>query len=215
MWHYLMNISHVIRDHSSTTASQPWKALLFGSNRMCKHFLWIFPWRLLPLSCSFFAILAAPHSSISPSIASFGSPTWSCHMARTRSEFVLTHEVPSKQLRMRLQAHVQGRQCACQTGTDLNSGPGACDYSLARTLRRKRNHEYADSCTPGEDASAAGDSVTWLAPMDARADYCIAGANASSAGDSIIWQATALICGIVNVFKKMERGEEFKKFNRL
>ena len=73
MWHHSMNCSHVVKNHNSTTASQPWKALLFWSNRICKHFLWIFPQSLFPLSCSFLAILVVPHSCISPSIVSFFS----------------------------------------------------------------------------------------------------------------------------------------------
>jgi hypothetical protein len=118
---------------------------------------------------------------------------------------------------------------------DLGSNPDACGYSLAQTLGYKCNQDYVDKrsagvdgYTPSEDASAAGNSITgrrWmracsygLARADGRsacADCYVAGANASTTGDNVTWRATALTSGIVNVFKKMERGEEFKKFNRL
>jgi hypothetical protein len=151
----------------------------------------------------------APRSYISPSIVSFFSPTSSCYVARTRSEFVLTYKILGKQLRMRLQAQVQGRETV--------RSPGACGYSLARTLGRKRNHECVDrklagtdGCSPGEDTSVAGMSVMWRAPTDARMrllprasggkmggrglllrgrERKYSGRERYVAGDSIMWRA--------------------------
>jgi hypothetical protein len=81
MWHHSINFSHVARDHGSTTASQPWKALISGLNKMCRCFLCTFPGLLLPLSCSFFVILAL-RSSWSKSIAKSCEPTSSNHVVK-------------------------------------------------------------------------------------------------------------------------------------
>ena len=82
MWHHSINLSHVARDHGSTTASQPWKALISGSNKMCRCFFCFFPCILLPLSCSFFAILAALRLWWLESIVKWSGPTWSNHVVK-------------------------------------------------------------------------------------------------------------------------------------
>jgi hypothetical protein len=81
MWHHSINFSHVARDHICTIASQPWKALISRSNTMCRCFFYTFPGLLLPLSCSFFAILAL-RSSYSRSIAKSCEPTSSNHVVK-------------------------------------------------------------------------------------------------------------------------------------
>ena len=70
------------RDDGSTTASQPWKALIFGSNKMCRHFFCTFPCFLLALSCSFFAILAALQLWWSRFIGKCFEPTSSNHVVK-------------------------------------------------------------------------------------------------------------------------------------
>jgi hypothetical protein len=81
VWHHSINFSHVARDHGSTTAFQPSKALISGSKKMCRRFFCTFPGLLLPLSYSLFAILAL-RSSYSRSIAKNCEPTSSNHVVK-------------------------------------------------------------------------------------------------------------------------------------
>ena len=119
MWHHSLNFSHVARDHCSTTASQLWKALISISNKMYKRFLCTFPSLLLPLSCSFFAILAL-RSSWSRSIAKSCEPVSSNHVVKWSQLLSSPMTYPASSCLRSCKPKWRGfEHCAWQRGADL------------------------------------------------------------------------------------------------
>jgi hypothetical protein len=97
-----------------------------------------------------------------------------------KSTFVLTHDVPGKQLLAQLQAQVQGLWTLYHgKGAQTYSPSGACGNCLARILGRKRINAGADGmleCTDGT-SSGADDIFAYIYVYSTGADVCAAGAD--------------------------------------
>jgi hypothetical protein len=97
-----------------------------------------------------------------------------------KSTFVLTHDVPGKQLLAQLQAQVHGLWTLCRgKGARTYSPSGACDSCLARTLGRKRINAGADGTLEYADGTSSGanDIFGYIYVHSTGSDVCTAGAD--------------------------------------
>jgi hypothetical protein len=97
-----------------------------------------------------------------------------------KSTFVLTHDVPGKQLLVQLQAQVQGLWTLCRgKGARTYSPSGACSSCLARTLGRKHINAGADGMLECADGTSSGadDIFGYIYVYSTSADVCAAGAD--------------------------------------
>jgi hypothetical protein len=92
-----------------------------------------------------------------------------------KSTFVLTHDVPGKQLLAQLQAQVQGLWTLCRgKGARTYSPSGACGSCLVRTLERKRINAGVDGINA---ARVRGRYVVGRGWKATGADVCAASAD--------------------------------------